>query len=244
MDKDTLVEVKQSVESGEYFREARKWYDHLYHAPISHRSILILITGLAVAIIFMSLMSLFIFLPVRENAPMVVRMSDSIQKMSRVEPLVQSYREDVDLAVMKWFIRDYISVYEGYDINRQQFFFRRVYALSAPEVYRAYVNFYKSAGSPTFKYERHTKRTTRVENIRFLSEDIIEDRSGNQGEIVEVKAKVTFVGVEEAQTEILEKAFEADVVFRYQKLFVDQQSGVITPMEFIVTDYKSKQLGL
>lgn len=244
MSDTTHQEVKQSVESGEYYRDALKWYGTKYHAPISQRALLIIITSIAVAIIMMSLTGLFVLLPLVETKPMIVRVPESLEKVARVVQLTDNPHEDANKVVMEWFIKNFIDVREEYDIDKQQTYFRRVYVLSSPKVYSDYVALYKSSASPTIKYERHTKRVVDVKDIDMYDVNVVESATGSRAEVVDVKARVSFSAVEQTPAENLKTEWQADIAFRFSKIHVDQVTGKITPMEFKVTGYESKQLGL
>ena len=81
-------DVAQSVESGEYYRDALRWYGTMYHAPISHRALLIIITGVALLITFLAMIGLFMLTPLMETKPMIVRVSDSLERVASVAPLM------------------------------------------------------------------------------------------------------------------------------------------------------------
>lgn len=237
-------DVAQSVESGEYYRDALRWYGSMYHAPISHRALLIIITGIALLITLLAMIGLFMLTPLMETKPMIVRVSDSLDRVARVAPLMDGPLEDADAAVMQWLIKDFITARESYDIDKQQTFFRRVYTLSTPQVYNNYVALYRSAMSPTIRYERHTKRAVEVRDIAIRDEVEVEPAGGSSPAVVNVKAEVRFVATEHTPTEDRNSIWLADISFRFSKIHVDQLTGAITPMEFKVTGYESKQLGL
>lgn len=237
-------DVAQSVESGEYYRDALRWYGTLYHAPISHRALLIIITGIALLITFLAMIGLFMLTPLKETKPMIVRVSDSLDRVARVEALMEGPLDDADAAVMQWFIRDFIKARESYDVDKQQTMFIRVRELSVPQVLHDYFALYRSTMSPTIRYERHTKRMIKVRDVAIRDVVEIEEASGSTPAVTNVKAQVRFVATEQTPTEDRNSIWLADIAFRFSKIHVDQLTGAITPMEFKVTGYESKQLGL
>ena len=241
---DSNKDVTQGVESGEYYRDAMRWYGTMYHSPISERAILIIITCLAGIATIMALIGLFMLLPLTENKAMIVRIPESLSKVARVEQMTENPSQDPNLIVMNWFVGNYINVREEYDIDKQQMFFRRVFALSSPVVYNNYVAVYKRSDSPTVRYERHTKRLVDITDISIQNSEVMKEASGNTPEMLQVKAQVKFVATEESPTESRNSLWLADITFRFSKIHVDQVTGAITPMEFKVTGYESKQLGL
>lgn len=241
---ESRQDINQSIESGEYYRDAMSWYGTMYHAPISQRAMLIIITSCAVAIIMMSLTGLFILLPLSDTRPMVVHVPESIEHVATVRRLIDSPTQNPDDVVMDWFIHDFVEKREAYNVDEQIKYFNRVGKLSTEEVYRDFMNLYRSKASPTLRYERHTKRSIEIRDVDIKDVRVVESASGNSPGVIDVDAYVEFQATEEAPTEQRKSLWGADITFRYTKIHVDQISGDITQMKFIVTDYKSKQLGL
>lgn len=241
---DSNKDVTQGVESGEYYRDARRWYGTIYHSPISERALLIIITSLAGVATMMALIGLFMLLPLTENKTMIVHVPESLERVARVERMTSDSSEDPNLVVMNWFITNFITVREQYDIDKQQMYFKRIFVLSTPRVYNDYVSVYKGSNSPTVRYERHTKRHVNVTDIHIKDTEVLEEATGSSAEVIKVNAQVKFVATEESPTEDRNSLWLADITFRFSKIHVDQVTGAITPMEFKVSSYDSKQLGL
>lgn len=241
---ESRQDINQSIESGEYYRDALSWYGTMYHAPISQRAMLIIITSCAVAIIMMSLTGLFILLPLSDTRPMIVHVPESIEHVATVRRLTDSPNQDPNNVVMDWFVRDFVEKREAYNVDEQTQYFARVQKLATEKVYKDFVSLYRSSNSPTLRYERHTKRNIEVRNVDIKDVDVVESASGNSPEVIDVEAYVEFQATEEAPSEERKSLWGADITFRYSKIHVDQVSGDITQMKFTVTDYKSKQLGL
>lgn len=225
-------EVSNAVESGEYYRDAMRWYSVLYHSPISERALLIILTSLAVFITLIALLSLFMLLPVRETKTTVIYTEDTLDTIATVHPMMQNPLDNPNEAVRLWLLEDFVRAWEAYDIDRQEFLHKRVWAQSAQPVYAQYVGWYRSAESPTIRYERHTKRIIEVRRVTVL------EQSGLDG-----KANVVFVATEDATPEPRNSLWSADIAFRFSEIEVDQETGEITPMKFEVIGYESKQTG-
>lgn len=241
---DLQQETGVAIESGEYYREALRWYSVKYHSPIGERALLVIIAIAAFIITFMTIISLFMLLPIVETKAMIVRVPQSLDRVARVQPLMKNPRDDANQAVMDWFVKNFVEVRESYDIDRQERFNVRVWVLSSPKVYSEYAGFYKGDQSPTQRYERHTKRLVNVKNIKVL-ETLSQGHIDNSpAETIDVNAKVEFEASEMSSREERKSAWVADITFRFSKIHVDQITGELTPMEFKVTRYESKQLGL
>lgn len=233
-----------SIESGEYYRDAIKWYGTMYHSPIGERALLIIITVIAGIITFMAMICLFMLMPLAESKPVVIRIPDSLDKIVHVQPMMAHSTEDPNEAVMRWFVSNFIEVREGYDIEKQEMLHKRVWVLSAPQVYREYVKLYKGPQSPTIKYERHTKRNISVRNVQITNVDVIEPASGESPGVSDIRATVEFVATENTSNGNRKSVWDADITFRFSEIHVNQATGKITAMEFKVTGYESKQTGL
>ncbi|MCH2546979.1 MAG: VirB8/TrbF family protein [Alphaproteobacteria bacterium] len=241
---DIKNDVTESIESGEYFRDAMRWYGTRYHSPISERALLIIITAFAFFITIMALIGLFVLMPLSDTKTMIVRVPNSFDKVARVEQLTENPAQDPNFVVMTWFANNFINVREAYDIEQQQANFKRVFVLSEPQVYDDYVMLYKSINSPTALYERHTTRSIDVIDIDIIDTEVVSPGGGNDSEMLQVSAKAKYVATEKGGAEERKSIWGADITFRFSKIHVDQVTGAITPMIFKVTGYNSKQLGL
>lgn len=237
-------DIGLAVESGEYYRDALRWYSTLYHSPIGERALLIIVAVMAAIVTFMTVVSLFMLLPIVETKAMIVRVPQSLDRVAKVQPLMEKPRDDPNKAVMNWFVENFVNVRESYDIDKQERYNVRVWVLSSPKVYSEYSSLYKSNESPTRLYERHTKRTIEVNGIRInniSSEGHVDD---SPAETISVNSTVQFTATESNSREDRKSLWSADITFRYSKIHVNQETGELTPMEFKVTSYTSKQLGL
>lgn len=232
------------MESGEYYREALRWYSIKYHSPIAERALLIIITLGAGIVTLMTIISLFMVLPLVETKTMIVRVPQSLDRVARVQQLMTDPRGNPNQAVMEWFVSNFVEVRESYDIDKQERYNVRVWVLSAPQVYAQYSNYYKGPDSPTRRYERHTKRQIDVRNVTVKNVESQGRIDGSPAETVDIKAVVQFEALELSSREERKSAWVADIAFRFSKIHVDQITGELTPMEFKVTGYESKQLGL
>ena len=221
-------DLAKSIESGEYYRTAVHWYSTIYHAPIGERAILIVITGLTVLTIFMVFLSVFSLWPLADVRPVISYVPQTDDKIARVIPLMDSPRDDPNVALRTWFLIDYIRNRESYDVNKQESFNKRTWALSSEQVYSVYAEYYRSMQSPTIRYERHTKRIIDVRTVQLHDSH---------------HATIEFVAVEDAPGEDRKSYWQADIHFDYKPIEVNQYTGTVTPMAFKVTEYQSKQTG-
>ncbi|MGB1540020.1 MAG: VirB8/TrbF family protein, partial [Rickettsiales bacterium] len=190
-----------------------------------------IITGMAVVITFFSLFSLFALLPVQEVRPLVIEVENAMDKVGRVETLINTPDEDPNIALIRWHLKDYVKARESYDIKYQEQWNRRVWAQSEGATYKAYKDYHLGREGPRWRFEGHTRREVKVAGVRILGAD---------------RAQVDFlvtIRSDKANSEVRKSIWRADIAFRFTEIKVDQISGEVSPMEFKVTDYKSEKIG-
>lgn len=231
----------KKIESGEYYRDALRWYHTLYHSAIIERVIALIIAAASAVVIYLNLSALDVLSSnLRQEVPLIMRMQWDENKQPVLKRLSKS-GEVPDVALLNYFVKEYVSVREGYNIDTLRAGFLRVRALSTPEafaVFKSQIDL-QNPESPIVRYERHTQReiivhsvTTPVEFDKMLLQQTKENT-----------ANVVFEAQLKRGNEVIESTiWQATVAFTYKSLTVDQHSYEITPMEFIVRDYRVERL--
>lgn len=230
--------IAEKIESGQYYIDARKWYDSSYGAPLGERSYLIVIGTVASFIIYYAYSSLTSMLPLTYQMGAIITQQDSLRKFTTIHSMTTSYKQ-TDEALLLFHVRDYVKAREEYITNNIEINFKRVMALSTKKVFDGYQKFMdpRNPDSPLALYERHTTRV-----INTLSVNVISSNGAKPGDknytpdkaILEFEASIS----EGEGTPKVEK-WVAELTFNFKGIVVDQQSFDITPMEFLITDYKS-----
>lgn len=233
--------VADLVKSGEYFREASEWYDSKYHAPMAERSLMILITLVSVGIIFFATRAVIGLLPLSEVEYISFLQPDAAEKIPAVINLTTSFKA-TDRALMSYHVQDYVYHRERYNIQNVEKQYLRVKALSSPQVFEEYTRYIdpRNPESPIARYERHTRRTIAINAIAFSdSTGRLEDDPQYTPDRAAVNFTATMTSLDGA---VKRETWQADVSFTYEKIVVDQETYEVTPMKFMITGYKVRQL--
>lgn len=140
--------IAESIRSGQYFREARAWYQAMYIGPISERSFFMVIAILAVLTGAISVLAVTSILPLttRPGIPVFApeKGEDVLQSLERL----RLDGESSDQAMVEFYVKKYVELREGYRPETYQSNALFIRAHSAPEVYGTYSTEY-SVNNPT-----------------------------------------------------------------------------------------------
>lgn len=228
IDPSDIEDTTQKIRSGEYFREAQQMYDFAVHDPMSERYFYILLTGMAVIIMFISFGAVRSLYPLERKIPFVIESLDMQKDLPVVRPLKLSQDEDANVAILRFLMTNFVQMREQYDITQIERNASGIRSQSSDKVFNEYQRFMdpRSQASPIVMYQRDAKRTIVVASQRLRAPGVMEvlfdaylDNSGDR--------KVS--------------RHLAAVAFEYEGVKVDD-NAVITPFTFSVTDYSSRSL--
>ncbi len=106
--------IQESIRTGEYFNEARKWYFVLFSNPIAERSFYMITAAVAAVTLVISVMAVMNILPVSSIFPFYVKNNDPITKVPQIIKLRKSHSESQDFALMRFFASQYVVYRERY----------------------------------------------------------------------------------------------------------------------------------
>lgn len=106
--------IQESIRTGEYFNEARKWYFVLFSNPIAERSFYLITVAIAAVTLIISAMAVMNILPVSSIFPFYVRNNDTMHKLPRITKLRKDHTESQDFALMRFFVSQYVVYRERY----------------------------------------------------------------------------------------------------------------------------------
>lgn len=224
------AEVRAGVESGEYFKEAMRWYSAIYHAPLAERCYFIVVMGLALANTIVALLALLALLPLSPAVPFTLITKDIVNEVPSIRGVAEP-GEPANPALMRYFVNEYVVLRESYDVDKLSRSVNAVRYQSDPSVFNTYRN-YMSPGnpnSPITRFQRHTQR-----EINIISTDISTLSSP-------YTATVQFEALEKRGGQAFKSRFTATMAFRYQNLSVNQETYEVSPMAFQVVRYDVKQ---
>jgi type IV secretory pathway component VirB8 len=166
-------EVSEKVDSGSYFEESKKFYDLLYHSPMSERSCYVIVILVGLLIFWISVQSFLSIFPLRPNIPFIISSRDVFEELPMMEKL--SYGgEDKNQAVMRYLIRNYVERREFYNFFKPENMETNFYNIryhSARDVLVEYRDFLKpeSPSSPYSVLGNETSRSVKINSIRWSS---------------------------------------------------------------------------
>lgn len=109
--------LTERIESGEYFREARSWYDLVYLSPISQRIFFIVVASFACLFMLFAVISVLNLLPISPRVPFAIYNDKPMQlhpKMTRFKKAT----EPANPAILRFYLTSYVQKREGYSASR------------------------------------------------------------------------------------------------------------------------------
>lgn len=218
--------LKEYIETGEYFTDARHWYKYKYIHPFSQRSF-IFILSVIICVLFIG-----VVINIDSLFPSVIQVKYSISATTSANKTAQIIRanqikNDPQSSVTDILIKNYVLSREKYSYSdlKKQFIF--VKNNSTRIVFRRFYNFMNidNPSSPVLKYQKNTKRTAKIISTSYPSK---------------TKAVVKFNSiVQNSAGEIAEDiVWQATIDYEIDKINPNLPSG--SRFNFTVTDYQLK----
>jgi type IV secretory pathway component VirB8 len=222
------VELARQVESGEYYREMSNAYATVYLDPISDRYFYLAFTGMCVLIFLISLAAFSALFPLKQSIPFWYWSDDIFEERPVIRPLLAHPQEDINTAVKRYLTSEYVIRRESYDIKTLELNVRFVKAQSDPVLFDAWQRGLDPSNpeSPISQFQRHSTRKI-----------VVAYASPNQDGTVDVVYDAVVTSLkEEKKTRMV-----ATIAFQYNNITIDQNTGVKTPLHFLVTDYRTRR---
>ncbi|AFC74030.1 virB8 family protein [Rickettsia montanensis] len=219
--------IQEYIKSGEYFIDARKWYNFKYILPLSHRSLLLLICTIFILLLTLICININMLLPINKKVSYLIK--DDGEKQATVTNTKHSTLANPYISVANIMLQNYVNQREeyNYDVLKEQFTF--IKNASTSIVYMQFANFMNIDNplSPVMRYQKLYRRS-----INILSTKNINDN----------EAVVTFESLAKNSTgAILENmVWEARIGFIMDSISTSISPGM--PFNFTVTSYKLKLL--
>ncbi|QWB86374.1 hypothetical protein JRD95_00424 [Rickettsia parkeri] len=219
--------IQEYIKSGEYFIDARKWYNFKYILPLSHRSLLLLICTIFTLLLTLTCISINILLPINKKVTYLIK--DDAEKQATVTNTKYSTLVKPYIAIANIMIQNYVNQREeyNYDILKEQFTF--IKNASTSIVYMQFANFMNIDNplSPVIRYQKLYRRSINILSINNINDN---------------EAVVTFESLAKNSTDaILENmVWEARIGFIMDSISTNTSPNM--PFNFTVTSYKLKLL--
>jgi type IV secretion system protein VirB8 len=218
--------MRKFIESGEYFKNAKLWYDEIYIMPFVLRSWAILCASIIFLSAFVLAMTINSLYPLNKQIMYAIFVEDSTEFNAKIEP-ANFFEKDPYKSVSKIFIEKYILEREGYNYNDLTNRMLYVQNNSTKLVFNRYNDYLsiENIQSPVLRFQRYAKRYTEISDVAFFSEEKA---------VVRFNAKT----YENTGRLIEDTDWEAEISFVIDK--IDPSILENTPFSFIVSDYKVK----
>lgn len=225
--------VAESVKSGQYFKDARRWYAERYLQPFSERSFLLIAAILmSLAAIIIALTSYQIF-PIKKEIPFALGVTDMVDNFSVLKPLANK-EETPQISLTKYLVQEYVRNHESYEFKNLEKQENRLKATSSKQLYKKFIAYMSTQNpeSPQLIYQKHIVRT-----IEFVSTAL----HGNK--LLPDKAVVIFKAIIENRLTKEKKVttWEAQLDFSMpdiKEIYRNKEKQ----LDFIVTDYRTRPL--
>lgn len=249
MSDEYFKEISDRVKSGEYFQDARDWYQNKYLNPVIERAYFILLSFLSLMLIMIAFATLISFLPLKMYKPLLVTVPDQTAQFVEFQSLGdrRNVEEDPNPVVQKYLIAKFIDAYESYDfrydfqrLKRNE---RLVTSLATEEVIAEYKS-YTSTTNPNAPLLR--LRSKGILNVILPKNGISIERVATIGDdgknsVAHYMATVDFSVQEINMTGAQETKWHAKIDFTYKEIHYDRKLKDFPPMEFKVVSYASEQ---
>lgn len=222
--------IAEQVRSGDYYRNAREWYADVHQSPLTQRVYMILATTIAFLAAVLGIVSVLLLLPLAEPHAVPARIEDMARQTVTLDRLTRP-REAANPALMRFLLGQYVEQRERYRIDDLAQDINGIKSTSTPELFAEYRNFMnpQNPASPLALYQR-----TSVRGVRILSSRVFAKENPARAQ---VEYEATVQGVRQEGP----ARYVADIAFSYTPVTVNQDTGEITPMQFQVSAYSSKE---
>ncbi|AFB26018.1 MULTISPECIES: virB8 family protein [spotted fever group] len=219
--------IQEYIKSGEYFIDARKWYNFKYILPFSHRSLLLLICTIFTLLLTLVCININILLPINKKVNYLIK--DDAEKQAAITNTKHSTLVKPYTSIANIMLQNYVNQREeyNYDILKEQFTF--IKNASTRIVYMQFANFMNIDNplSPVIRYQKLYSRSINILSIKNINDN---------------EAVVTFESLAKNSTDaILENmVWEARIGFIMDSISTNTSPDM--PFNFTVTSYKLKLL--
>ena len=224
-------DIAEKVRSGEYFQEVRQMYDLNVHDPMAERYWFLLITGLSLFIALITFIGMQSLYPLRTPVPLIVNSNNIIDDLPLIKNITTHSRQSTSGALLEFMVKNFVALREGYDIEHFDRNINGVKSQSSDKVFAEYQQYIDphNPQSPITLYQRHSTR-----NIEILA---VQQEDGDTPSMT-----IVFEASVESKSEVKKSRWQANISFQYSGVALDEETGKVKPVTFIVTDYRTKRL--
>lgn len=224
--------VAHNISTGQYYRDARKWYAHKYLYPIAERSLLMMVALCTLVIALIVLYNFNGVFPLKKEVPFIVKVEDSIDYYSVIKPLAKE-SEDTQKMITEYLISDYVITYEAYNFRHLAKQEQHIKASSSKQVFKAFASLMSTDNpeSPILVYQKSSTKA-----IKVLSVSLVEDEQGSNRASVLFEATIDD-RLKRTKTTLQQQADLAFTISNITDIVANKE-----PLEFIITDYQVRPI--
>lgn len=220
--------LKEYIDSGEYFSDAKDWYKYKYIHPFSQRSFVFILSAIICCIFIVSVVSINDLFPIVNQVKYSINADTGINKAAAIIRADQI--NDNSLAsIADIMLRTYVSKreYYDYDILKKQFIY--VKNNSTRIVFRKFYNEMNIDNplSPVLRYQKDIKRNSVIISSRLLT-------------VNKAEVKFNSTAKNSAGEEVENILWLATIEYEIDQINNNLPSG--SKFNFTVTDYQLKLL--
>ncbi|MCP5369615.1 MAG: hypothetical protein H6909_02880 [Rickettsiaceae bacterium] len=220
--------LKQLIESGQYFEEAKKWYRVSYIHPFSQRSFLLIISVISLVVFVSILINIYNLFPLKKEVQYIINSAAITDKAVKVYQARYEHH-DAQLSITNILVNKYIVAREKYnypDLKKQ---FTYVKNNSTRIIFQRFLSFMNidNPDSLILKYQKNIKRDIEIISAAYPDQN---------------SAIVTFQTIAQDVTgkKYEDKVWQVQLQFDIDQVDVDISSG--KKFNFTVTDYETTML--
>ena len=218
--------LKSQVDEGQYFNDAKLWYESKYVYPFTQRSFVMIITVIMLAVLAGIAMNIYDMFPTLVQVKYSIKANVSQNKSAKIIRADQ-INDEALASVTDIMIQNYVDKRESYLFSDLKLQFTFIKNNSTRIMFRRFYNNMSidNPSSPVIRYKKSIKRGIRVIDTQYP------DRS---------KAKIKFVSDARNETgqQIENIVWLATIGYEIDKIDPNLPSG--TRFNFTVTSYEVK----
>lgn len=219
----------QNVQSGNFVKITRNWYEEKSDRIIVQRNILLVVSILLIVLIMASIAAVTVVLNSREFSPFVIQIDNNTGMATIVNPISSEILSGND-ALSRYFIKKYLIARETYNpVDFDTEARRSVRLLSSSSVYYNYLSYIKNKNvDPILMYGQNNTTFLIIKSWSKLQENLKENKNKY---IVRFSVNET-VGDKKVSNKI------AVVSFAYIPMELTDADRDINPVGFQINDYR------
>lgn len=248
-DKDSGEEyrqfIKQSVETGSFYKDSFDWYMFRYVGPICDRTWLLFTTFISFAVFYILITLVISALPIVQKVPVIVKAKDA----TLYYPVIKPLRDSDDLKTIEESIIKYLAI--RYVKEREEFNFITLGTAdlnnklniiknnSTPDEFNKFKAFL-SLNNPNSPIRNFGKDVTRQVNVTFFEfeRDLDKDFVKKAKDFVYIpipsKANIEYELITTSDNKQTKQKYIAKIIFKFSNI---DPNNLAQEMSFKVSDY-------